>query len=767
MTSKQILDSQKLDKEPDYWFIGGSRYGQAEISIESKAEIEYPYTTYYTKRVQPFEDEGRKYIPLSEINLPVIVLQFEEKCLAAEIEPVIQTEEGPVHHFISYNKEDKRLEIVRPEKFEKKEKDSEWLGKAETREYENPRVEEYELEFEEFENWKKAVKSLIEREASGKKDLGKRLKDVFSRSKEWLYRSWDQDQGAFLQLPWRENPGFALDEYSYALTSNEAVRANYFDRMAEETGQEEFDEWSRRIIENLKREPLQKRSLNPGEGMAWYNSITFNGSELSGDFYLGTGYFGYPGGQSTISLNLIQYLERNSDSELEELVKENLRYILSTQKENGHWPAALKQEIELPFKSSKFYGMKSEGATGQSIRAMLAAYRYFGDEEYLRSAKKGLEALETDQPICRNGLRDIGTQEPEAFSAFSVIEAFLDAYQTLSQEKYLQQAETYCLYLSTWISTYRSEKLDLKGNCHPISETITQRISPYETVKASKTFLRANRHLESDVWCEIAHYTLKKAIISINDTGGMSEGIFYDFNEGINNLETEQTFATVELMDTILKFIEKPGEIARQEGNEEKINSAPPRIEDSKLVFEEKDIIFDLESFGFTEIEGEKIGQNLIFGNAYGAREKIKSRVLTELRKSKFLMAPKDTKYLWKGVRPGKTSGKAKKFQDIDKNIDAEEEQEKVKFRVETDIYDIEGEAKNPESGPEIDFKITTDKHDLRTDKVLLESNSELPEDVELLLENSESVENGFDISRKANWTHAGVYKGKLQLNVD
>lgn len=766
MTSKQILDSRKLDEDPDYWFIGGSRYGEGEISIESEAEIEYPYTTYYTKRVQPFKDEGRKYVPLSEINLPVIVLQFEENCLAAEIEPVIKTEEGPVHHFISYDKEDKKLEIVRPEKFEKKEKDSEWLGKAETQEYENSQVEEYELEFEEFENWKKAVKSIIEREAPDKERVGMDLTGLFSRSRDWLYRSWDQDQGIFLQLPWREKPGFALDEYSYALTSNEAVRANYFDRMAEETGQKEFGKWSRRIIENLKKGSLRKSSVNPGEGMVWYNSIIFNGSDLSGEFYLGTGYFGYPGGQSTISLNLIQYLERNSDSELEDLVRENLRYITSTQKENGHWPAALKQELELPFKSSKFYGLKSEGATGQSIRALLAAYKYFGEEKYLESAEKGLKALETDSPICRNGLRDIGTQEPEGFSAFSVIDAFLDAHDTLGQEKYLKQAETYCLYLSTWISTYRSEKLDLRGNCHPISETITQRISPYETVKASKTFLRVGEYLERDLWRKIAHYTLKKAISSINDTGGMSEGVFYDFNAGINNLETEQTFATVELMDTILKFIERPEKLANQVREEEEISSISPRIKDSRLVFEDI-AIFDLERFGFIEVKNEEIDQNLVFQGAYGAREKIKSHVLTELRKSKFLIAPKDTRYLWTGVKPGKTSGKAKKFQDIGKTINTEEEENKVKFSVETEIYNIEGEAKNLASGPQVEFKITTDKHDVQTDRVLLESDSKLPEDVEIILENSETVEDGFDISRKANWTHAGVYKGKLQLNVD
>ncbi len=777
MENKEVLHSEKLDEEPDYWFIGGLRYGEDDISIESESVIEYPYTTYYTKKILPFTQEGKKFIPLSEINIQLIVLQFEDYCLAAEIEPVVQTENGPAYHFIGYDAEEKRIEIVLPEKIEKKEKKAEWLGKGDKKTYDNPDIEDYQLEFKEFDNWKSAVQGKIQEETDNTStEIRERnLSEEFRDSHKWLYRSWDDDQGTFLQLPWRERPGFALNEYSYSLTSNEAVRLNYFDQLSETSPSKDFSYWSNRLIELFKNPDLQKRDLKHGEGMAWYNTASFNGENLEGEFYLGTGYYGYPGGQSTISYNLLEYLKRNKDNELEKLVRENLEYILSTQKESGHWPAALKQEMELPLKEDDYYGLKSEGATGESVKALLKAGNYFDEEKYLEAARKGLQALETEKPICRNGLRDIGSEEVEGFSAFAVIEAFLEAYEVLGEEKHLEQAETYSLHLSTWTSWYNGEKFDLRGTCHPISETITQRISPFETVKAAKTFLKVSKYLENQIWEDLASEHLEKALKFRNSTHGMSEGIFYDFNDGLNNLETEQTFATAELLYTLKKFEEKHSEITIDQETAEDFDSGKkPEIDVTGTeITVDEDTVFDIDRIGFSKIKGEKIDHELCFKGPYNLKSSLRSKTFSKLRKSKFFLAPKDLSYLWTGIKPKELSAPETCFSEIEKNITTEVENDKVSFSVETDIYRISGKVSAFENEVKIDLEITTDKHDLICEKVILET-SKTPdnqsiagEDFKLYLDNSEDSAEGFDLSRKANWTDGGMYQGSLKLELD
>lgn len=770
----ETLCSKKLEDQPNYSFIGGLRYGENNISIESKSVIEYPYTTYYTNKVLPFTHEGEKFIPLSEINMPLIVLQFEDYCLAAEIEPVIQTDKGPAYHFIGYNPEEKEIKIALPDNIEKKEKKAEWLGIGERKSYDNPSVKEYQLEFEEFDSWKEVVQEKIQDETA-KTDAEIREQDFsreFLESRDWLYRSWDDDQGTFLQLPWRERPGFALNEYSYSLTSNEAVRLNYFDELSGQGLGDNFRYWCDRLKELFKNPELQKRDLKHGEGMIWYNTVSFNGESLEGEFYLGTGYYGYPGGQSTISYNILEYLERNTDSHLEKLVRENLDYILSTQKKSGHWPAASKQEMELPLKEDDYYGLKSEGATGESVKALLKAWNYFDEEKYVEAARKGLQALETDKPVCRNGLRDIGSEEVEGFSAFAVIEAFLEAYEKVGEEKYLEQAETYSLYLSTWISWYSGEKFDLRGICHPISETITQRISPFETIKAAKTFLKASRHLENDIWKDLASKNLEKSLEYRNDTKGMSEGIFYDFKDGLNNLETEQTFATAELLYTLKKFEETYSGIKIKPDTEEEKDSSDNldlEIEGNEINIDEE-TVFDIDRIGFSKVKGEEIDQELCFNGPYSLKSSLRSKAFSKLRKSKFFLAPKDVSYLWKGIRPKKLSIQETRFGDVEKSVKAELENGKAIFNVETEIYDISGTLSGSENGINVDFEISTDKHDLICKNVALEA-SEPSENktiskksFALHLDNSEDSEKGFDLSRKANWTDGGIYRGRLEL---
>lgn len=775
MTGYEILDAEKIGEKPSYWFIGGLRYSTGDFSPEPQADIEYPYTTYFTSKIHNFKDDGITYVPLSEINLPLIVLQYEDSCLAARIEPVLENSEGEkIHHFIGFDREEREVKIVNPENFRKSSKKAEWLGKADSETIKNPDYEKnYSLKFEEYENWREAVREIIGEETPELEEK-RDLQEIFRDAKEWLYRSWDAENGTFLQLPWREKPGFALDEYSYSLMANEAVRVNYFDQLGDENFPE-FSGWSERLVDLFKDEKLQKKDLKKGKGLTWYNTASFNGESLEGEFYLGTGYFGYPGGQSTISLNLLEYLDQQEDPELEKNIQENLEYILSTQKDSGHWPAALKQELEIPFKKDEYYGLRSEGATGESVRALLKAYQRFGDEKYQDAAVRGLEALTTDTPICRNGLRDIGTQEVEAFSAFSVINAFLDAYELLGDEKYLEQAENYSYYLTTWLCWFKVGSRDLRGVCHPISETITMRISPFETVKAAKTFLRVSQNSEDELWRRTADLCFRRALESINDTGGMSEGIFYDFEDGLENLETEQTFATSELLHTIKEFMDESGEKVEEEKDKELEELDVEVLDGSRIGVEDK-AVFDLEKMGFSSINGSNENHELVFEGPYSRKSTWRSKIFSKMRYSKFLLAPKDLKYLWSGIRPQERDRRGEKFSDVEKNIETEQRNGRVLFEVDTEIYSFEGEVSRFQDGQEelfsVDLSVTSSKHDLLCDSVILKTdifpeNGVLEEQgYSLSLERSEDSEKGFDLSRQANWTHAGIYMGELELRL-
>ena len=773
----EILAEQEIDSEPDYWFIGGLRYGKGDFSPEPQADIEYPYTTYYTTRIHRFTHEGTVFVPLSEINLPLIVLEYGEKCLAADIEPVLENKEGEnIHHFIGFDEKNQKLKIIRPEKFRKSSKEAEWLGTGTEETIENPEFgKDYELEFREFEKWQAAVEKFLEKTGEQDLEIRENLDEIFQDAENWLYRSWDEELGTFLQLPWREGPGFALDEYSYSLLANEAVRLNYFDQMSggKSSEDQEFRKWVERLKDLFKNEELYMEDPKHGQGLVWYNTATYNGEKLTGEFYLGTGHYGYPGGQSTKSLHLLKYLinTEEKDRELEELVEKNLKYILSTQKDDGHWPAALKNEMELPFKKNEYYGQTSEGATGESVRALIQAHKFFGDEKYREAAIKGLEALETQQPICKNGLRDIGTDEVEAFSAFSIINAFIDAYEHTGDEKYLEQVENYSLYLSTWLAWFSVDSRDIRGVCHPISETITMRISPYETVITAKTFLRVSNTLEGGEWDDLADLVFKRALESINDTGGMSEGIFYDFEDGLKNLETEQTFATTELLYTLEKFSDR--ELSRKnkvKQNSEEVSEPEIVTDGSKIEFPDIDSEFDLEKFGFTRVKGEDKDQGLVFRGPYSRKSRLKSRLSSGLRRSKFLMAPKDLSYIWTGIKPKDLSLEEKKFSEVDKEIELNEEGDVIEFEVSTGIYNISGTVKSggDDGSVEVDFSMKSDTHDVLCEKVLLESEASGPEDGYLFkLENSEKCDRGFDLSRKANWTHAGIYQGTLKLNTE
>ena len=60
--------------------------------------------------------------------------------------------------------------------------------------------------------------------------------ELIPKVKSVLFRSFDNEFGTFLQLPWTNSTGFCMDKYSYSLPGFDAKRLNYFQELYEKTG---------------------------------------------------------------------------------------------------------------------------------------------------------------------------------------------------------------------------------------------------------------------------------------------------------------------------------------------------------------------------------------------------------------------------------------------------------------------------------------------------------------------------------------------------
>ncbi|MDY6778219.1 MAG: hypothetical protein SVU32_06110 [Candidatus Nanohaloarchaea archaeon] len=745
------------------------RYSNGAMSLETEAVIEYPYTTYYRRKIMPVEYDGTVYRPLAELRLPLLVLQYRDRCDVFHLDPIIETEDATAYPFIGFNRERERFEVILPRTYRRKRKQSEWLGIGATERVQNPVVREYEPDHRVVDDWQDAVTSFYDQRLEERELSEEKLREIFQDARQALFRGWDEDLGTFLQLPWRDRPGFALDAYSYSLMANEAVRLDYFRQLYERTGEKQFAKWADRLEDLFKDESLYMKDLEHGEGLVWYNTATYDGNSLQGRFYLETGYYGYPGGQATIALHLLRALERSNDPDLEERVRESLEYILSTQQEDGRWPTTLRQEWELPFKRTRVDVRESEGATAECCRALMAAYERFEEEKFLESAFEGLETLADETPICYNGLRDIGTNETEAFSAFAVIHAFLDAYEIQGEERYLDQAETYAAYLSTWNYWYTDDRIDLRGINHPIAETITMRASPFETVLAARAFRRLAEATGAGLWERLYRLALDRGMDLVNRSGGLSEGRFFSYEEGFLPLETEQTFATAELLYTVsneLSFDDKRS-AADEQGDDASIEQR-----DGAIVLPELETVFDPASMTFRQLFGQESEARLEFAGPHTWRSRTGSRITGLLRGHDLLLGLSDLSYLWEGIRPEESRYTYRGVESFT-NQPRIDVGETASFTVDTGVYTIEGEISGSEAEKrlEIALSIVTERHDLRCDGVRFsmpgftqESDQLRRGDVVARMEQAIPVSKGFDLSLSTNWTHGGIFEGEIVL---
>jgi len=652
-----------------YAFLGGMWYSKNHFGFsEDTISLPYPFTSYYTLKILDKKIDDILSKSAIYVKMPVFVIQFSNTCYLTKFDPYIHIHDKDIFPFIQLKESEKSYDIsfYLDTSYTIKQKEHAWLGRGKKSKIHHHLKKEDTFNFftetSEINSWQKGIFSGMNTylKQKGNNGLKKAPKEVFSQAKHALWRSYDHMRGTFLQLPWRDTLGFTFVNSSYSLTSYEAVRLNYFSHWYQQTKDEDFARWMKKICEIFINPAMHTTSQKKGTGIIWYNMTTLTKKGLSGYFYMDTGYSGYPGGQATIDLHLLEYLRRYPHSELEKLVHHSLQYIISTQKEDGSWPMAIKQQGLLKFRPEKLHTFTTHGGTAEATRALLKGSVFFNDDEMNAAAKKGLLFLMDENPICYNGLRDIGIMEPEAFSAVSIIDVFLDAYEQTNEEKYLHYAKTYAAYTIPWIYQWGTAHLPFMFNFHPISASITPRLSPYETAWIISTFYRLAKHTQESLWTSLNKELYNHVITHISSTGGLSEGIFPQGFTGFKPLPMEQTFATVELMKSAETLMDTPCSIVKT--NKEHHTS----IDDSFHLEKDNSILsfykgnelllcFDASKATITHLASVQLNEIGITFSFY--RKELKSGIKRKMKQhlrgnyGKFLIGAIDARYVLSGVK--------------------------------------------------------------------------------------------------------------------
>jgi lanthionine synthetase-like protein len=794
-----LLKQITIEKDQlQYAFIGGMWYTHEEFSFNDKISLPYPFSTYYTFKIIDKNYQNTRYRPLLYVKTPLLVIQLKKKCICVKFNPYIKHKGKDIFPFIGLYENDTSyiISFYLFSTYSIKTKKSEWLGrgKKETIQHSFKKNDSFKFSasVSYFDTWEKAVFDFFENKID-KQELIENPEVIFDHAKKALWRSYDDLTGSFLQLPWKTSTGFTFQNSSYSLLTYEAVRLNYFSKWYEKTKDRQFQIWKEKLRNHFTNQNLYTTPSKKGDGIIWYNMTNLTKKGLNGYFYMDCGYAGYPGGQASIAVYLLDYLTNNSDKELENIVKQSLTYLLSTQHADGSWPMAINQGGIIHFRKEKLSDYISYGGTGEAARALYQAYEMYHNKDYLKSAEKALAYLTTSYPISYNGLRDIGIMEPEAFSVVSIIYAFLDGYDLTNKNEYLQQAFTYATHLLTWIYMYDTSEWKMAYNFHPISYSITPRLSPYETAWIVTLFNRLSNYSKDPLWTQLAINCYNSVLPWISSTGGLSEGVFPHYQSTCKSLPMDQTFATVELMNASFPFIEK---LKKDLKTLEKDNNNHVSFETQgnvlQILFDKKMICkIDAASCQITKIKDVELGSNgitLSIQGPYQIKNKIKHYLVKRIRGSigKYLLGIKDATYAITGVKPPHRKEK-QQIDLISNHINSATieciSNNKAIIKCTTPYHNITFTIQVTLEKKDIviainPFIIEVCDHDLTTNSVIYplidgkithKTNTSIELDGCILkgaFQNIVHIDQctGIDQTLETNWTHGGIFKSSLTI---
>lgn len=775
--------------EPVYSFVGGMFYtDKKEFDLNEKLNLSFPYTSYYKFRIPPLRRDGKFYKSLIYVKMPVAVFQFGDHYIAVEFQPVAKTSHGKeIVPFVAIESRRGRISVrfAISTEFPIIRKKNIWLGFGKREKISTPFSKGEKISFrfrivEKKGNWKDYVMEYFRKNAEAVKISNDLVRSNISRVKYALWRAWDEKFGTFAQLPLKNVPGFSLVNFAWGLSSYEAVNMNYFRSYYEITGDDDYIYWSKRL-ENLFLSGLLFAKPEKGKGMIWHELTKTTDRKIYGIPYLYTGYAGYPGGQATIALNLANYGLDYGKPELLKLAKLTMDYIVSTQNPNGSWPAAIKHRFEPPIRSS-YEKLKTTGGSAECVRALLLGSKIFKDKKYEQSALMGMRFLSPGKGnscIGANVLRDIGKDEKEGLSSVYVVNAFLDAFEQFGEKDYLEKAKIWAAHMLTWFYMWESVKLKLKGYFHPISLSITPRISPYESILAVTTFIRLYRLTGDELWKRMAVICYKRVSELVEKDGGLCECFFPDWLDGIDTIPMEQTFATAELLKASIEMA-KLMKIKLRKMEKHKIREGKKNlnylIKDGVLeVLSGKKMImrFDPKNF-IISLNGRKI--ELSIYNPYGKRNRLAYAATGRIKEwLPFFASPEDIKDALWGIShiKGEDSIKFHPYSKIRKTAWGlkiiESNPFTFTFISESKFHKISGIAR-VEQGRKAKIvfdplEIRTLGHGINCRQVLFPVSSGKVMaffDYDRILR-TKGLE-AYDISLKANWTHHGLFRQRIAI---
>ena len=386
--------SFRFGEKVRYAFVGGMKYtSKDKFSIYEKAKLPYPFSTYYKFRIPAKKFGGRWYRSAIYSKMPLALLTGENY-FGLIFRPVERTSAGNDQiHGIEFSPDSVGVGYLGC--FDYFEKNELWLGLPGKRKKLEIVLEPNEVIRTTLNiiagkgGWTKAVDDFFKINKIGKQELDKELvAESLRKVEKWFWRAYDFKDGTFLQLPYKETPGFVFGEMSFSLTSYEAIRLVDFYKYYQKTKRKEFLEWSNRL-RNLLLSDFASVSFE--NGRVWYNTLSPRGGKLDGYCYLDTGYAGYPGGQATIVLKLLEYSRLTGKKDVLKYALEGLEWIVNTQKRTGPWRVALKVFREIPARLERFEDFDTVGGTAECIRALLLGYKTTHNKKFLECAKRGLD----------------------------------------------------------------------------------------------------------------------------------------------------------------------------------------------------------------------------------------------------------------------------------------------------------------------------------------------------------------------------------------
>ncbi len=289
------LKTIKIKKKPlNYAFIGGMWYSKKDFSLKQNISLPYPFSTYYTTKILDINQNDSLFRSLYYVKMPVVVLQFEDECVCVEFDPLIRSNGKEIIPFISLseNEECYIISFYLFNEFFLKEKEYAWLGLGKKKKISldlKPGDSfQFSTKIKKSKKWTDAVRTYVEKNTSKQVKI-ESAEEMFYNGKQGLYRSYDHLTGSFLQLPWREMPGFTFVHSSHSLLSYEAVRLHYFTKWQRQTKDEQFLMWSKKLRDLFTNPNLYKKDLKKGKGIVWYNMTNFTKNGLKGFFYMDCG----------------------------------------------------------------------------------------------------------------------------------------------------------------------------------------------------------------------------------------------------------------------------------------------------------------------------------------------------------------------------------------------------------------------------------------------------------------------------------------------